>query len=316
MNLKTIPAAVLLAGLFLSVTGCIKIEPRNKEPVPAGISASPLEKALVPASKPDLELHLMIMDRIKRETIRWEDISRYPAPEQSWREDRFRLLRPKGRILTTDFRLKKIIPLPRGHRRFIYSFLPLRVAYDGKTAWNTLAEFETDEENKVANIHLSSERIPLTQPTLLRLSASDCNSISAAVLKKLFQELLPEKVRPTERYRFCFPLNGADEKFHDHLRPRARIPELDPTEEYPGLPVKFEKGRYRSSTHGAFYYYAGIVLPVTDKEVWVFDTAIRYDGGQHRGLVYKLKKGLIFWEIVTNASFDAPSRTVREKDGL
>ncbi len=315
MKQKTIPA-VLLAVLFLILTGCIKIEPRNQEPAPAGMSASPQEKALVPDSKTDRELHLMIMDRIKRETIRWEDISRYPAPEQSWREDRFRLIRPKGRLLTADFRLKKIIPLPRGHRRFVYSFLPLRVAYDGKTAWDTRAEFETDEENKVADIHLSSERIPLTQPALLRLSASDCNSISYAVVKKLFQELLPEKVRLTERYRFCFPLNGADEKFHDHLRPRARLPELDPTEEYPGLPIKFEKDRYRSCAKGAFYYYAGIVLPVTDSEVWVFDTAIRYDGGQLRGLVYKLKKGLVFWEVVTNASFDAPSRAVREKEGL
>lgn len=316
MNLKTIPGTLLMAGLFLILTGCIKIEPRKKEPVPAGISVSPLEKALVPASKKDRQLHLMIMDQIKQGTIRWEDISRYPAPEQSWREDRFRLIRPKYRLLTTDFRLRKIIPLPRGHRRFVYSFLPLRVAYDGKSAWDTRAEFEIDEENEVADIHLTSERIPLTQPTLLRLSASDCNSISSAVLKKLFQELLPEKVRPTERFRFCFPVNGADEKFHDHLRPRARIPELDPTEEYPDFPIPFEKGRYRSCAKGVFYYYAGIVLPVTDKEVWVFDTAIRYDGGQTRGLVYKLKKGLIFWEIVVSASFDAPSRAVREKEAL
>ena len=315
MKRKIIPA-VLLAGVFLILTGCIKIEPRNKDNAPAAITVSPQEKALVPDSKTDRELHLMIMDRIKQGTIRWEDISRYPAPEQSWREDRFRLLRPKYRIQTTDFRLKKIIPLPRGHRRFVYSFLPLRVAYDGKSAWNTLAEFETDEENEVADIHLSSERIPLTQPMLLRLSASDCNAISTTVLKTLFRELLPENVRPAERYRFCFPVNGADEKFHDHLRPRARIPELDPNEEYPDFPIPFEKGRYRSCAKGVFYYYAGIVLPVTDKEVWVFDTAIRYDGGELRGLVYKLKKGLIFWEVVTNASFDAPSRAVREKEDL
>ena len=313
MKRKTISAAVLLAGLL---AGCIGIEPRNREPVQADMPVPMREEALVPASKKDRRLHGMIMDRIGRGEIRWEDIGRYPAPEQSWREDRFRLLRSQNELRKTDFRLKKITVLPRGHRRFVYSFLPLRVAYDGKTAWDTRAEFEIDEEDKVADIHLSSERIPLTQPALLRLSASDCNAISCAVLKTLFGELMPGTIRRSERYRFCFPLNGADEKFSDRLRPRARIPELDPTEEYPGLPIKFEKGRYRSCKHGAFYYYAGIVLPVTREEVWVFDTAIRYDGGQLRGLSYKLKKGLIFWEVVTHTEFDAPSRAVREKESL
>ena len=310
---KTILAAVLLAGLL---AGCIRIERRNQEPVQADMPVPMREKALIPASKKDRQLHGMLMDRIERGEIRWEDISRYPAPEQAWREDRFRLLRSKNTLRKTDFSLKKITALPHGHRRFVYSFLPLRVAYDGKTAWDTRAEFEIDEENEVADIHLTSEQIPLTQPLLLRLSSSDCNAISYAVLKTLFGELLPKKIRLSERYRFCFPLNGADEKFHDRLRPRARIPELDPTEEYPDFPIKFEKGRYRSCKHGVFYYYAGIVLPVTQDEVWVFDTAIRYDGGQRRGFCYKLKKGLISWEVVTNTEFDAPSRAVREKESL
>ena len=310
---KTILAAVLLAGLM---AGCIRIERRNQEPVQADMPVPMWEKALIPASKKDRQLHGMIMDRIERGEIRWEDISRYPAPEQAWREDRFRLLRSKNTLRKTDFSLKKITALAHGHRRFIYSFLPLRVAYDGKTAWDTRAEFEIDDENEVADIRLTSERRPLTQPLLLRLPSSDCNAISYAVLKTLFGELLPRKVRLSERYRFCFPLNGADEKFHDRLRPRARIPELDPTEEYPDFPIKFEKGRYRSCKHGVFYYYAGIVLPVTQDEVWVFDTAIRYDGGQRRGFCYKLKKGLISWEVVTKTEFDAPSRAVREKESL
>ena len=310
---KTILAAVLLAGLL---SGCIRIERRNQEPVQEDMPVLMREKALIPASKKDRQLHGMIMDRIERGEIRGEDISRYPAPEQAWREDRFRLLRSKNTLRKTDFNLIKITALPHGHRRFVYSFLPLRVAYDGKTAWDTRAEFEIDEENKVADIRLTSERIPLTQPLLLRLSSSDCNAISYAVLKTLFAERLPRNVRLSERYRFCFPLNGADEKFHDRLRPRARIPELDPTEEYPDFPIKFEKGRYRSCKHGVFYYYAGIVLPVTQDEVWVFDTAIRYDGGQRRGFCYKLKKGLITWEVVTNTEFDAPSRAVREKESL
>ena len=314
MKRKTILAAVLLIGLLLS--GCIRIEPRNKKPVQTDMLVLMREKALVPATKKDRQLHGMIMDRIERGEIRWEDISRYPSPEQSWREDRFRLLRSQNLLQKTDFCLKKITSLPQGHRRFVYSFLPLRVAYDGQTAWDTRAEFEIDEEDEVSDIHLTSERIPLTQPALLRLSSSDCNAISYAVLKTLFGEPLPIKIRFSERYRFCFPLNGADEKFHDRLRPRARIPELDPTEEYPDFPIPFEKGRYRSCKHGVFYYYAGIVLPVTPDEVWVFDTAIQYDGGQRRGLCYKLKKGLIFWEVIVHTEFDAPSRAVREKESL
>lgn len=307
-------AVLLSAGCFLP--GCIRIQPRKQAPEQAVPAVSVREKPFVPDSEKDRRLDHSIREKIGQRKIRWEDISRYPAPEQSWRDDRFRTLRPKYRLYPADFCLKKVIMLPRGQRRFIYSFLPLRVAYNGRFAWDTRASFDLDEENEIADIRLSSERIPLSDPGLLRLSSSDCNSISSVVLKTLFQELLPEKVRLSERFRFCFPVNGSDEKFHDHLRPYARIPELDPNEEYPNFPIPFENGRYRSCAKGVFYYYAGIVLPVSHKEVWVFDTAIRYDGGQTRGHVYKLKKGLIFWEVVTRASFDAPSRAVSEMENL
>ena len=304
-----ISSVVLAVGICLA--GCIRIQSRKHEPEK---TAAVKKTSLVPISKKDRPLHELIMKKIELGKIRWEDISRYPAPEQSWREERFRKLRPECRVVPADFRFERVMPLPGGHKRFIYSFIPLRVAYDGKSAWETRAEFDLDPENQIADIHLTSGLIPLTGPELLRLSSSDCNSISSEVLKTLFKELLPGKIRSSERYRLCFPVNGADEKFHDHLRPYARIPELDPNEEYPNFPIPFEKGRYRSCAHGVFYYYAGIVLPVSRNEVWVFDTAIRYDGGQTRGHVYKLKKGLIFWEVVLQASFDAPSRAVREKE--
>ena len=161
-----------------------------------------------------------------------------------------------------------------------------------------------------------SERIKQTDPGLFKLSASDCNSISYTVLKALFKLNLPDKVRSSEKYRFCIPVNGTDKKFHDHLRPRSRIPELDPTEEYPDFPIPFERGRYRAFEHGAFYYYAGIVLPVTSGEVWVFDTAVLYRGGQNCGTYFKLKKKLFLWEIIAEGSYDAPSRAVKEKDRL
>ncbi|MBR4666634.1 MAG: hypothetical protein IKO93_22395, partial [Lentisphaeria bacterium] len=59
---KTILAAVLLTGLF---SGCIRIEPRNQEPVQADMPVLMPEKALIPASKRDRQLHGMIMDRIE-----------------------------------------------------------------------------------------------------------------------------------------------------------------------------------------------------------------------------------------------------------
>jgi len=73
----TILAAVLLAGLL---SGCIRIERRNKEPVQADMPVLMREKAMVPSLKKDRQLHGMIMDRIERGKIRWEGVSRYPSP--------------------------------------------------------------------------------------------------------------------------------------------------------------------------------------------------------------------------------------------
>ena len=300
--------------VFLLAAGCIRIQPKNAGPDRAVPAVALREPGIAPSGRKERQLHLSIMQQIDTGEIRWEDISRYPAPEQTWREERFRLLRPECGLRSEDFSLKKVIVLPRGRRRFVYSFLPLRVTYDGRSAWDTRASFEFDEENQIADIRLSSELIPRVSTDLFRLPASDCNAVSAVVLKKLFTLRLPDGVRTKEKYRFCYPVNGANEKFHDHLRPRARIPELDPTEEYPNFPLPFEKGRYRSFGHGAFYYYAGIVLPVSENEVWVFDTAIRYAGGETRGAFFKLKKGLLFWEIVVESEYDAPSRAVRERE--
>ena len=300
--------------VFLLAAGCIRFQPKNAGPDRAVPAVALREPGIAPSGRKERQLHLSIMQQIDTGEIRWEDISRYPAPEQTWREERFRLLRPECGLRSEDFSLKKVIVLPRGRHRFVYSFLPLRVTYDGKSAWDTRASFEFDEENHIAEMRLSSERIPEVRTDLLRLPASDCNAISGVVLKKLFALHLPDGVRANEKYRFCYPVNGADENYRNHLRPRARIPELDPTEEYPNFPLPFEKGRYRSFGHGAFYYYAGIVLPVSENEVWVFDTAIRYAGGETRGAFFKLKKGLILWEIVIESEYDAPSRAVRERE--
>jgi len=300
--------------VFLLAAGCIRIQPKKAGPALTVPTVTARESGIYPSDPKERRLHHSVMQKIDTGEIRWEDLNRYPAPEQAWREERFRLLRPGCEFRSWDFSLKKIIKLPRERRRFIYSFLPLRVTYDGKSSWDTRVSFEFDEENQLADMRLSSELIPMAWTNLFRLSASDCNAVSSVVLKKLFDLRLPDGVRAKEKYRFCYPVNGADEKYRDHLRPRARIPELDPTEEYPNFPLPFEKGRYRSFKHGAFYYYAGIVLPVSEKEVWVFDTAIRYAGGETRGAFYKLKKGLLLWEIVIESEYDAPSRAVRESE--
>ena len=298
----------------LLLTGCIQVRPRTQDHAPDAAPPAIEENGL---AAPEDPIRTDILNRIAKQKIRWDDISRYPAPEQLWREARFRQVRPDGRLRPGDFLFEKRVTLPGGRSRLSFIFLPLRVAYDGRRIWETRVDFTcSDEDGEVSEIRMFSELKELSLPGLLRLSASDCNAVSAAVLKILFALQLPDGVRAKEKFRFCFPVNGADEKFRDHLRPRARIPELLPDEEYPGLPVPFEKGRYRSFAQGAFYYYAGIMLPVNEKEVWVFDTAVRYAGGQTSGACYKLKKGLFFWEIVTEGSCDAPSRAVRERESL
>ncbi len=301
----------LILVLLLPLLGaCIRIEPRKANP---DANPAPAEKAKKAPEKTPPSARAFLL-KIERGEIRWEDISRYPAPEQLWREERFRLIRPRGDLRTSDFSLIKVQNLPGRRQRLIFSFLPLRTVFDGKTAWDTQVVFEPGREDEIANVRMQSALIPLQINRGLRLSGAECGSISITVLKALFKQQLPEKVRASERFRFCFPVNGSDQKFHDHLHPRARIPELDPYEEYPDFPIPFEKGRYRAFSHGAFYYYAGIVLPVTDQEVWVFDSAILYAGGQTSGMFFKLKKGLIFWEIVSEGSYDAPSRAVKEKE--
>ena len=306
--------------LLILSGGCIQVQPRHAENGAAGpvmphfYSEKP---AVLPSPGWQQRGCEFIMRQIQQKRIRWEDISRYPAPEQSWREDRFRQLRPDGEIHPEDFILLQMTRKTENRTVFTYTFLPLRVAYNGRLVWDTQVVFTLDQgEEEPADIRMQSRQIPKPVDGLLRLSGAECNSISATVLKALFALHLPDPVRAAERFRFCFPLNGSDEKFRNHLRPRARIPELDPEEEYPNFPVPFEKGRYRAFSHGAFYYYAGIVLPVSEKEVWVFDTAVRYAGGETSGTFYKLKKGLLFWEIVAEGTYDAPSRAVKEKDNL
>lgn len=296
--------------LLIVTAGCIRIEPRRKAAESKTSRTAPAKGQLIPRPGPQTAGYQQIMTAIRRKNIVWEDISRYPAPEQSWREERFRLIRPNGKIRPEDFRLAAI-PNPN---RYVFSFLPLRVAYDGQTVWDTRVVFELDPSGEFADIRMISERIRQTDPGLFKLSASDCNSISYTVLKTLFKLQLPDTIRASEKFRFCFPVNGTDKKFHDYLRPRARIPELDPTEEYPDFPIPFERGRYRSFEHGTFYYYAGIVLPVTSGEVWVFDTAVLYKGGRNSGTYFKLKKKLFLWEIIAEGTYDAPSRAVKEKD--
>lgn len=296
--------------LLIMTAGCIRIEPRRKTAESKPSQAAVSKGQTNPLPGPQTAGYQQILSMIRRKNIVWEDISRYPAPEQSWREERFRLIRPNGEIRPEDFRLAGI-PNPN---RYVFSFLPLRVAYDGQTIWDTRVVFELDPAGEISDIRMVSERIKQTDPKLFKLSASDCNSISYTVVKALFKLKLPNTIRASEKFRFCFPVNGTDKNFHDHLRPRARIPELDPTEEYPDFPIPFERGRYRSFEHGTFYYYAGIVLPVSSGEVWVFDTAVLYNGGRNSGTYYKLKKKLFLWEIIAEGTYDAPSRAVKEKD--
>ena len=298
--------------LLIVTAGCIRIETRRKASESKPSQAAVSKGQIIPLPGPQTAGYQQILNAIRRKNLVWEDISRYPAPEQSWREERFRLVRPGGELRPEDFRLAGI-PKPN---RYVFSFLPLRVAYDGQTVWDTRVVFELDPAGEIADIRMISECIKQTDPGLFKISASDCNSISYTVLKALFKLNLPDKVRASEKFRFCIPVNGTDKNFHDHLRPRARIPELDPTEEYPDFPIPFERGRYRSFKHGAFYYYAGIVLPVSSGEVWVFDTAVLYNGGRNSGTYYKLKKKLFLWEIIAEGSYDAFSRAVREKEGL
>ena len=307
---------LFLFALLVLSGGCIQIQPRHPENRLAGPGpvSSPEKPAVRPAPGKELRAYEFIMLQIRRQRIRWEDISRYPAPEQPWREERFRLLRPDGEIRPEDFILLRVAGQTENRTVFTFSFRPLRVAYDGRTVWDTQIVFTFNPEGELADIRMHSKLIPKPVDGLFRLSGPQCNAISSAVLKALFRLHLPDRVRAAERFRFCFPLNGSDPDFRNFLRPRARIPELDPYEEYPDFPVPFEKGRYRAFTHGAFYYYAGIVLPVTENEVWVFDTAVIYAGGHASGSFYKLKKGLFLWEIVTEGSYDAPSRAVKEKE--
>lgn len=298
---------------LLLLSGCIQVRTDSQEP---GEPPAVREKAPA-AAHAGGPLAAAVLDRIARQSIRWEDLCLYPAPEQMWRDDRFRQIRPDGTLRPSDFRLKKIVRLPDRRVRVSFFFLPLRVGYDGRRVWNTRVDFTfSEDESEIEEIRTVSELTDGSPPGIFRLTASACNAVSAAVLKKLFALYLPGNIRAGEKYRFCYPVNGSDETFREHLRPRARIPELDPNEEYPGLPIPFEKGRYRSFDAGAFYYYAGIVLPVNEKEVWVFDTSIRYAGGETHGTFYKLKKGLIFWETVCDGAYDAPSRAVREKESL
>lgn len=301
--------------LLLSLLpGCIQVRPQTQEDNTGTVSLPTGGENLAGPQNP---VHADILDRIAKQKIRWDDLCRYPAPEQLWRETRFLQVRPDGKLRPGDFQFDQYVQLPGKRSRLSLIFLPLRVAYDGRRIWETRVDFTCSDENgEVSEIRMSSELKELSLPGIFRLSASDSNAVSAAVLKALFFLQLPDGVRAKEKFRFCFPVNGADEKFRDHLHPRARIPELMPDEEYPGLPVPFEKGRYRSFEQGAFYYYAGIALPVTEKEVWVFDTAVRYAGGETRGALFKLRKVLIFWEIVTEGSYDAPSRAVRERESL
>ena len=296
--------------LLILTAGCIRIEPRRKAAESKPSQSAVSKGQIIPLPGPQTAGYQRILTAIRRKNIVWEDISRYPAPEQSWREERFRAVRPGGDLRPEDFRLAGV---PTSNR-YVFSFLPLRVAHDGQTVWDTRVVFELDSSGGIADIRMISERIKQTDPALFKLSASDCNSISYTVLKALFKLNLPAAVRASEKFRFCFPVNGADKNFHDHLRPRARIPELDPTEEYPDFPIPFERGRYRSFEHGVFYYYAGIVLPVSSGEVWVFDTAVLYNGGRNSGTYFKLKKKLFLWEIVAEGTYDAPSRAVKEKD--
>ena len=309
---------LFLSGLLILSGGCIQIQPRRPENRPAEPpQVSYSEKPAVrPAPGKEQQGYELIMEQIQQKKIRWEDISRYPAPEQPWREERFRLLRPNGEIRPADFILLRISGQTEKQICFTFSFLPLRTAYNGRLVWDTQVVFTLSQEGKLMDIHMNSRQVPKPVDGLFRLSGAECNAISSVVLKALFRLHLPGRIRASERFRFCFPVNGADPKFRNHLRPRARIPELDPFEEYPDFPLPFEKGRYRSFSHGAFYYYAGIVLPVTEKEVWAVDTAVLYAGGQMSGNFYKLKKGLFLWEIVTEGSYDAPSRAVKEKEDL
>jgi|GEM_PF-3470835 len=307
---------LVLVLLIPLLSACIRIEPRKSSPDTAAPKASPAPDGKTEVSPGKISPSARaFLQKIERKEICWEDISRYPAPEQMWREERFRQVRPGGKLRPSDFQLTGSVLLPGRRERVSCVFLPLQVAYDGGRVWETRIDFTFgDEGNELGEIRMYSGLTKRSDPGIFRLSASDCNAISGVVLKKLFALRLPEGVRAKERYRFCFPVNGSDEKFRNHLRPRGRIPELDPTEEYPNFPLPFEKGRYRSLEHGAFYYYAGIALPVTEKEVWVFDTSIRYAGGETRGALFKLKKGLIFWEIVTESDCDAPSRAVQEQE--
>lgn len=296
--------AFALLTLFL-LDGCIQVRTREED------SAGPAAPGR--AAKRSSALPERYRRRIAG--LHWEDLCRTPAPEQMWREERFRQVRPSGELQLSDFQFTAPELLPGRRERVSCLFLPLQVGYDGGRVWDTRIDFTFgDEGDELGEIQLRSELTKRTDPGIFHLSASDCNAISGVVLKKLFTLHLPDGIREKEKYRFCFPVNGSDEKFRSQLRPRGRIPELDPTEEYPDFPLPFERGRYRSFDHGAFYYYAGIVLPVTEKEVWVFDTAIRYAGGETRGALFKLKKGLLFWEIVTESDCDGPSRAVREKD--
>lgn len=301
--------------VFLLAAGCIRIQPKNAGPALPVPAAEAREDGISPSGPEERQLYDSVMRKIAAGELRWEEICRTPAPEQMWREERFRQVRPNGKLRPSDFQLTESVSPPGRRGRISFIFLPLRVAYDGGRVWETRIDFTSgDDGDELGEIRMYSRLTKRSDPGIFRLSAPDCNAVSGAVLKKLFALRLPDGVRAKEKYRFCYPVNGADEKYRNHLRPRARIPELDPTEEYPNFPLPFEKDRYRSFEHGAFYYYAGIVLPVSEKEVWVFDTAVRYAGGETRGAFFKLKKGLLFWEIVVESEYDAPSRAVRERE--
>ena len=80
--------------LILLTGGCLQIQPRQKD----GPAAVPQ----IPESfRP---WYSRLSEQLDEGKIRWEDISRYPAPEQFWREERFRLLRPRGTFVQRIFR--------------------------------------------------------------------------------------------------------------------------------------------------------------------------------------------------------------------
>ena len=277
--------------------------------VEQGMALSAAKMNFLPAGKKLEQMQNTIGQDILAGKINWELLNLRKVSAKNWRTARFSVLRKNLELHLNDFSLAEVIAMPDGTVRFTYFFAPLLVRFGGNSFWLTLAHFDMDRTGLLQDCHLSSAVLELAfSPIKDQLTTDDHDEISELVLRRLFTEKLAEPdIRLKEKYRFCMPAYGAGPEFGKCLDRKAAIPELEATREDKTIPVPFINGSYRGFSHGAFYYYAGLILPIDNKTVQVMDAAVIHPGKHTPHYSYKLTRTISGWEIISREVYAAPA---------